>query len=70
LKGAKLWKKADSILDILRGNPFQKPPEYEKLGGELKGRFSRRINKQHRLIYEVDKAAKTIFIVRMRTHYE
>ena len=70
LKQAGLLKGAESILDILRGNPFQNPPPYEKLGGQLKGYYSRRINKQHRLVYEVDKVTKTVFVARMWSHYE
>ena len=70
LRQAGLLKKAEPILDVLRSNPFQNPPPYEKLGGELTGRYARRINKQHRLVYEVDKVSKTVVVVRMWTHYE
>ncbi len=67
--GAKLGKKLKLLFAILERNPFQNPPPYEKLGGELKDRYSRRINSQHRLVYQVDKVAKRVFVVRMWTHY-
>jgi Txe/YoeB family toxin of toxin-antitoxin system len=70
LKGAKLWKNAQKILDVLRENPFQNPPPYEKLSGDLDGAYSRRINIQHRLIYQVNKDEKNVRILRMWTHYE
>ena len=68
--GRSLAKKVSDLLDILERNPFQNPPPYEKLGGDLKGSYSRRINKQHRLLYDVDKKAKIVFITRMWSHYE
>lgn len=58
------------LLDILETNPFQNPPPYEKLTGETPERFSRRINAQHRLVYEVLKERKIVSILRMWTHYE
>ena len=61
---------ADYLLDILEKNPFQNPPAYEKLTGDLEGLYSRRINIQHRLIYQVIKQEKAIKIIRMWTHYE
>jgi len=70
IAAARLGKKLKGLFAILERNPFQNPPKYEKLGGELKGRYSRRINKQHRLVYEVDKTTKIVYIVRMWTHYE
>lgn len=70
LKSAKLWKNAQKILDVLRENPFQNPPPYEKLVGDLEGAYSRRINIHNRLIYEVNKVEKTVRILRMWTHYE
>jgi Txe/YoeB family toxin of toxin-antitoxin system len=70
LKGAKLWKNALKILDVLRENPFRNPPPYEKLTGDLEGIYSRRINIQHRLIYQINKEEKVIRILRMWTHYE
>ncbi len=54
----------------MRKNPFQTPPRYEKLIGDLAGAFSRRINIQHRLIYQVYRAERTIKIIRMWTHYD
>ncbi|MGC2235193.1 MAG: Txe/YoeB family addiction module toxin [Pyrinomonadaceae bacterium] len=70
LQGAKLWKNALKILNVLRENPFRNPPPYEKLTGDLEGIYSRRINIQHRLIYQINKEEKVIRILRMWTHYE
>jgi len=70
LKSAKLWKNAQKILEVLRRNPFQNPPPYEKLVGDLEGAFSRRINIHHRLIYQVNKQEKIVRVLRMWTHYE
>lgn len=70
LKGANLWKNAQKILDVLRVNPFQNPPPFEKLTGDLDGAYSRRINIQHRIVYQVKKDEKTVRILRMWTHYE
>lgn len=61
---------ASHLLDILREDPFQNPPPYEKLVGDLSGAYSRRINIQHRLIYAVLDDIKTVKIIRMWTHYE
>lgn len=62
--------KAEKLLEIIQTNPFKNPPEYEKLVGDLTGAYSRRINIQHRLIYQVYQKEKTIKIIRMWTHYE
>ena len=62
--------KAQHLLDVLAVNPFQNPPPYEKLVGDLRGFYSRRINIQHRLVYQVFKQSKTVKILRMGTHYE
>ena len=70
LMGAKLSKKAKAIIDVLKINPFQNPPPYEKLVGDLKGYYSRRINLQHRLVYEVMQDEKIVVIRSMWTHYE
>lgn len=70
LRRAKLWKKGALILDILREDPFQTPPHFEKLSRELKGSYSRRINKKHRVVYDVDKARRAVFVIRMWSHYE
>ena len=70
LKRANLWKNAEILLNVLRQNPFQNPPPYEKLVGDLEGVFSRRINIQQRLIYQLNKREKTIRVLRMWTHYE
>ena len=70
LKRAGLADKARTIAEILEQDPFQNPPSYEKLSGDLRGQYSRRINRQHRLVYEVDEAAKLVRVLRMWTHYE
>ena len=58
------------LLDILQKNPYQNPPPYEKLVGDLSGAFSRRINIQHRLIYQIIDDSKIVKVIRMWTHYE
>ena len=63
-------EKAKELLTILSHNPFQNPPPYEKLLGDLAGAYSRRINIQHRLVYEVIEKQKQVKILRMWTHYE
>lgn len=70
LKSAKLDKKAKSLIDIIKYNPYQNPPQYEKLVGDLDGKLSRRINIQHRLVYMIDEDKKEIKILRLWTHYE
>ena len=65
-----LRDKAQALLDILEKDPFQNPPPYEKLVGDLCGAYSRRINIQHRLVYEVFRKEKTVRVLRMWTHYE
>lgn len=70
LKQAKLASKAQSLCRILEDNPFQTPPPYEKLVGDLKGSYSRRINIHHRLVYEVDEDKQEVYVLRMWTHYE
>ena len=70
LKAANLSKKAKKLVDIMKENLYQNPPPYEKLIGDLDGMYSRRINIQHRLIYEVDNEEKIIKIIRMWKHYE
>lgn len=62
--------KAEALLRILKENPFQNPPPLEKLVGDLEGAYSRRINIQHRLVYQVIKESRTVKIIRMWTHYE
>ena len=63
-------QKALIILSILEQNPFQNPPPYEKLVGDLAAFYSRRINIQHRIVYQVYKAEKVVKVIRMWTHYE
>jgi toxin YoeB len=65
-----LKAQASKLLDIIRRNPYQNSPAYEKLVGDLTGAFSRRINIQHRLIYQIFDDIKTIKVIRMWTHYE
>ncbi|MFH1168808.1 MAG: Txe/YoeB family addiction module toxin [Pseudomonadota bacterium] len=65
-----LKAKAETIIQILRDNPYQNPPPYEKLVGDLAGAFSRRVNIHHRLIYQVMNDEKVVKIIRMWTHYE
>jgi len=65
-----LSKQADKLLKILKSNPFQSYPTYEKLSGDLANYCSRRINIQHRLVYQVFPEKKIIKIIRMRSHYE
>ena len=70
VSGAGLRPKVEALLEILREDPFRSPPPFEKLVGDLAGAYSRRINIQHRLIYQVIKEAKTVKVIRMWTHYE
>ena len=70
LNASNLRGKAQKILDLIEVNPFQNPPPYEKLIGDLDGAYSRRINIQHRLVYEVIESEHQIKIIRMWTHYE
>lgn len=70
LKGAKLDRKAKRLIDIIKINPFQNPPPYEKLVGDLKGFYSRRINIQHRLVYTVNEEDHVVVIKCMWTHYD
>jgi Txe/YoeB family toxin of toxin-antitoxin system len=67
---AGLKTKIESLLSILNNNPFQNPPPFEKLVGDLSGAYSRRINIQHRLVYQVLSEIHTVKIIRMWTHYE
>jgi Txe/YoeB family toxin of toxin-antitoxin system len=62
--------KAQRLLGIIAENPYQTPPPYEKLVGDLAGAYSRRINIQHRLVYQVLEDIRTIKVLRMWTHYE
>ena len=70
LKAAGLEKKAKSLLILLSENPFQAPPSYEKLVGDLNGYYSRRINIQHRLVYRVDSKNNIVIVHSMWSHYE
>ncbi len=70
IAASNLKTQTQRLLDILAINPFQNPPPFEKLVGDLSGAISRRINIQHRLVYQVYSEEKTIKVIRMWTHYE
>ena len=65
-----LKPQAERLLEILKENPYKNPPPYEKLIGDLSGAYSRRINIQHKLVYQVMEDIKTVKVIRMWTHYE
>ena len=65
-----LRPKAESLLEIIKIDPFQTPPPYEKLIGDLAGAYSRRINIQHRLVYQVNESERVVKVIRLWTHYE
>lgn len=70
LASSGLKPNAEAILELLASNPFQTPPPYEKLVGDLRGAYSRRINIQHRLVYQVLEEPRIVKVLRMWTHYE
>lgn len=70
LKAAKLEKKAKALIELLKSNPYQTPPAYEKLQGDLQGAYSRRINIKHRLVYEILEEEQAVKIISLWTHYE
>jgi Txe/YoeB family toxin of toxin-antitoxin system len=70
LAASGLKPKARALLDIIREDPFQSPPPFEKLVGDLSGAYSRRINIQHRLVYQVLEGEHTVKVLRLWTHYE
>jgi Txe/YoeB family toxin of toxin-antitoxin system len=70
LSAAGLRPKAEKLLEILAKNPYQNPPPFEKLLGDLSGAYSRRLNVQHRLVYQILDEIKTVKIIRLWTHYE
>lgn len=70
LAAAGLRPKAESLLTLLAENPFRRPPPFERLVGDLKGAYSRRINIQHRLVYEVIDAEKIVKVLRLWSHYD
>jgi len=70
LAASGLKKKAQELLNILKENPYQNPPSYEKLVGDLSGAYSRRINIQHRLVYQVLEEEHVVKVLRLWTHYE
>ena len=70
LAKSNLKESALRLIEILKEDPFRNPPPFESLKGDLHGFYSRRINIQHRIVYEVDKESKTVLVLRMWTHYE
>ena len=70
LKAAHLDSKAKDLIDVIRKDPYQTPPPYEKLVGDLQGLYSRRINIQHRLVYQVMEEEKVVKMISLWTHYE
>lgn len=70
IEQSNLKQSVENLLEVLKENPFQNPPPYEKLIGDLTGKYSRRINIQHRLVYEVFEEEKIVRVLRMWTHYE
>jgi toxin YoeB len=70
IAAAGLKSKAQGLLDLVAENPYRTPPPYEKLVGDLAGAYSRRINIQHRLVYQVFEEERTVKVLRMWTHYE
>ena len=70
LAASGLKRKAQELLNILKENPYQSPPSYEKLVGDLSGAYSRRINIQHRLVYQVLEEEHVVKVLRLWTHYE
>ena len=70
LAEAELKRKAEELLEIVQTDPLQSPPSFEKLVGDLAGAYSRRINIQHRLVYQIIEDELTVKIIRMWTHYE
>lgn len=70
LAASGLQEKAQALLGIIRKDPFQNPPPYEKLVGDLAGALSRRINIQHRLVYQVLESEQVVKVLRLWTHYE
>jgi toxin YoeB len=70
LARSELKPQAEQLLEILRANPYRSPPPYEKLLGDLSGACSRRINIQHRLVYQILDDVRTVKVIRMWTHYE
>ena len=70
IQSSGLRSRVDALFEVLRADPFQNPPPYERLVGDLAGAYSRRINIKHRLVYQVYKAEHIVKILRMWTHYE
>lgn len=69
LSSSDLKNKAQELFEILKHNPYQNPPPFEKLVGDLSGAYSRRLNIQHRLVYDIHNKEKTVKVISMRSHY-
>lgn len=69
LKSAGLTNKTKALIEVIRNNPYQNPPPYEKLVGDLRGAYSRRINIKHRLVYQVLEEEQTVKIISLWSHY-
>ena len=65
-----LYKRVFDLLKIIKKNPYQNPPRYEKLSGDLESKYSRRLNKKHRIVYEVNEKTKEVYILSLLSHYE
>lgn len=70
LAASGLKPKAEKLLELLKGDPFQSPPSFEKLVGDLTGAMSRRINIQHRLVYQVNQDTRSVKVLRLWSHYD
>jgi len=70
LKGSSLAEKAKELLEVIAENPYEDPPPFEALVGDLKGAYSRRLNIQHRLVYQVYEEQRVVKVLRLWTHYE
>ena len=70
LRAVGLKSKAEAIFEVLQADPFKNPPPYEKLGGDMKGFYSRRLNIQHRVVYQVFKTEKIVLVLSVWSHYE
>ena len=70
LSSSGLQSKAEEIIELLKHDPYQTPPPYEKLIGDLTGAYSRRLNIQHRIVYQILNDEKIVKVIRMWTHYE
>ena len=65
-----LYKRVFDLFKIIEKNPYQNPPSYEKLSGDLKDKYSRRLNDKHRMVYEINEKTKEVYVLSLRSHYE